>query len=107
GTVSGDGNTLISIVYTFRSFSTSTSTDFGTAESEYNNKVELKNMPLTSPSSDAIKASFWRRGVDIQNYVSKMEDSNTVVRNGKLESSRTFFSRDWTWPDTQLEITFE
>ena len=43
-------------------------------------------MPLSSPYKDAAHARFEQRGVDIQKYVSKMEHSNTTLRNGRERS---------------------
>ena len=102
GTVSPDGNLLITLISSYRS------TNYGSNwTSETITKVELKNMPLSSPYKDAAHARFEQRGVDIQKYVSKMEHSNTTLRNGQKESSYTFASRDWTLPDTFLAIEFK
>lgn len=100
GSVSADGNTLVSLVYSRRVIRTAYSN--GTAYT-----VTLKDVPLASASR---VGAFQGNGADLQRYVAGVQYLDGQVSGGQIISNFEYVGTDWTAGGAQsptLKLSFD
>ena len=112
GTVSADGETLLSLVDTFNSRSSDTDSQGNTQSYTYTRTVKLKNVPLKVLDSSSQSDDFSQSGVDIQKYVESCSVHSTTTQNGQPYSDTTIGPPVWDSANSdpqnppQLSVTF-
>ena len=102
GTVSADGPTVESVVFSYRY------RDEGTNWISNNTiNEEFVNIPLNwynSGQDQQVELRFELHGSEVQSHVTRVEYHADTYRNGNLESSRDYVSTDWQTANLWLTL---
>jgi hypothetical protein len=99
GTVSSDGKTITSLIWTYSRKSTVT-TSYGLSTQDNAYRIELKNIPvsnLVSTSGMAETFHFAQAGPEVKNYLTKLEYHNLAYLNGAVDSELTYVQDSLNW----------
>jgi hypothetical protein len=120
GTVSADGNTLLTLTYSYADVSYLYYSYTEADSQRWTKSISLQNMPLDQGRVDGYRPLYFTSyGSDAQKCIVSIAEHNTSIENGKKKFEETYLSHDWSAMDTnsddvaiqdwikyKLEVTF-